>query len=240
MKFHNKAEWVGINEELSSTELEEDEPPSLAESPNLKPYKVLRHNYLNFGVTYSRQRLLKRVSKESPLDLARERNYSLFNQIADILLMDEMEIAYWFCLMRKTSKSEREFKPWLIALFTGFLGKLALNKDSEAIEDYLVYRFPNFKLYFHNWQLVTDCTAELDMKEVNQCYNYLASKVRIKGFKNYDQMVRDLMPVVYRKESHSSENKSDISTISDLEMELEAFQNNMLGGEKLSPIDSYV
>jgi len=95
-------------------------------------------------------------------------------------------------------------------------------------------------LYFHNWQLVTDCTAELDMKEVNQCYNYLASKVRIKGFKNYDQMVRDLMPVVYRKESHSSENKSDISTISDLEMELEAFQNNMLGGEKLSPIDSYV
>jgi len=201
-------------------------------------YNELRKEYSTFGVSYSRQKLLRKLSKDSPLHCKKDKSYFLFNWVADILLLNQLEIVYWHCLLQSTSKSERAMDAKYLAVFTAFMAKQALSEDIEPFESCLTSKFYDFKLRFRNWQLVTDCNVELDLKEINQKFSYLLGFE--KPTKNYEKMVNYLMPSPERKESHTSETRSDDSAYGDLETELQAFEHNMMGGEKLSPIYSYV
>lgn len=75
------------------------------------------------------------------------------------------------------------------------------------------------------------------MIELNTKYNEIISGSKKQIYKDYDDMVNELMEMPKRKESLFSEGKSDMSTIGDMEMELEAFELEVLGGEKFQPIN---
>lgn len=207
-------------------EVNDKTPPP---TPFLPSYFTLRQFYLKHGVTLQRQKLLKRVSLKVPLALPKKKVFGLVNWVADLLLLNEIEIVQWFSLLETTSKPERSINTKMVLLFTGFLAKLTLSKHSETIEEYLVAKFPNFKLDFQNWQLVSECCAEVNWLDLNKKLRTLKSSSKAKT--DYQELVDQLMP------SKKSCEKSESPTLGNLKQELEAFETHMLGGEKLTPID---
>lgn len=159
----------------------------------------------------------------------------MINSIADMLLLNQIEILYWSMLLENTSSEERSLKPRLLAIFTGYLAKMSLNEDIEPFEQQLNMMFANFKLSFNNWLLITDCSAVMNSREINKKYNsliYTSSKK--KTLKDYDEMVDSLFELPGKKQMIISESESEILSVDELEDELEAFKQDMT--EEKSPL----
>ena len=130
--------------------------------------------------------------------------------------------------------TETVFRPRLLAYFTAYQAKVALNSNVLAYDNMLNAKIPNFKMLFNNWQLVFDAGFEPSLKEINQKYSEMLS--RKKPGKNYKEMIDLLMEMPRRKESIMSEQLTETSQIENMDFELNVFQNDLLKGEKLSPI----
>lgn len=216
---------------------------SKANSDNKSPterhsekYKKLRQDFTDEGVSYVRQHLLRVISTNSPFKLLLPDTYNTLNKVAELLLLNEFELVCWHILIESTSKTERSMNSQLLAIFTAFMAKCDLNNDYEPYEYLLESIFPNFRMNFYNWTLITDC-SDVSLQELNSKYNELILSTKTHFYRDYDDLVNELMDMPKRKESTASEYKSDLSTIGDMENELELFEQEVLGGEHFSSID---
>ncbi|CAG9319045.1 unnamed protein product [Blepharisma stoltei] len=199
-------------------------------------YKKLRQEFTEEGVSYLRQHLLKAISTNSPFKLLIPDTYTTLNKVAEILLLNEFELVYWHILIESTSKAERAMNSQLLAIFTAFMAKSDLNNEYEPFEYLLETIFPNFRMNYYNWTLITDC-SDVSLAQLNAKYNEMILSNKTHLYRDYDDMVNELMDMPRRKESYISEYKSDLSTIGDMENELELFEQEVLGGEHFSSID---
>lgn len=102
-----------------------------------------RHN-----VTWLRQTLLRRIAQDAPFRAPGIE--AKINQIADFLLLNPIELAYWESLLHGTSLAEREMPVASIYLFTGYLSKISLNENTELFEEELSKHIKGFSLLFAN------------------------------------------------------------------------------------------
>lgn len=100
------------------------------------------------NVTYLRQILLRRISEDAPFST--HESDSKIAQIAELLLMNPLELAYWELLLHSTSLPERAMPFPYIYIFTGYLSKSSLNIDTALFEQELSRRIKDFKLLFSN------------------------------------------------------------------------------------------
>ena len=146
--------------------------------------------------------------------------------------MNQLEIATWSIFLNRTTESV--FRPRLLAYFTAYQAKASSNHDVFAYDTMLNSKIPNFKMLFSNWLLVCDSLIDPTLKEINQQYNNMLSRKKI--CKNYREMIDFLMEIPRRKESMMSEQLTETSQFENMDMQLKLFQNELLNGEKLSPI----
>ena len=200
----------------------------------IKNYISLEKLYNKIGVTYHRQYLLKRITSEFQELLTWDfaKAYRLINHISGILHLNQIEISTWCIFLNRIT--ENFFRPRLLAYFTAYQAKAALNSDMSIYEYMLNTKIPNFKMLFDNWQLVFDPVFEPSLREINTKYTEMLS--RKKPGKNYKDMIELLMEMPRRKESIMSEQLTETSQVENMDMELTNFQNELLKGEKLSPI----
>ncbi|CAG9312857.1 unnamed protein product [Blepharisma stoltei] len=212
-------------------------PPN---TPFLDLYEKLSKEFHSSGVSHLRQFLLKKLVNDSYLSKhwPYKKVYSLLNSIAHVMLFNELEVIYWGILINSTSPEERTISPRMLSIFTAYLAKISMNEDNEPFEQFMNMKFPKFRLSFNNWLLITSCSAEPNLKELNKKYNqliYYSKKKKEK--KDYTEMVESLMKCPGKKEAISSENASEISSVEDLDEEIEAVQQDFLIEDKLSPLD---
>ncbi|CAG9325489.1 unnamed protein product [Blepharisma stoltei] len=204
-------------------------------------YAELSEEFHNSGVSYMRQLLLRKTASSyySDFGMDYESTYILLNSIADILLLNEIEILYWSYLLQRTLRHNLSLPPQNICNLTAYLSKISFNEDIEPFEK--IMGGTQFKLHFNNWLLITDFSTEPNLREINKMFSQLVYNIKMEdGDKDYEEMVDNLMHTPKRKESMGSELRSEISSIGDLDAELIIFQKDFMCGEKLSPIDDDV
>ncbi|CAG9318342.1 unnamed protein product [Blepharisma stoltei] len=209
------------------------------QTPFLLVYNELYREFHASGVSYIRQQLLKKLALESHLNLSWccKKVYSMINSIADLLLLNQIEILYWAVLLESASMEDRSIKPRLLIIYTAYLAKMSMNDDMEPFEQHLNRLFANFKLSFNNWLLITDCSATASIKEANAKYNSLiCSTKKRKSIKDYDEMVDSLLELPGKRQVAASESESEILSVDEIEEELEAFRQDMT--EDKSPLFS--
>lgn len=100
------------------------------------------------SVTYLRQILLRRISEDAPFSM--QESDSKVAQIAELLLMNPLELAYWELLLHSTSLLERAMPFPYIYIFTAYLSKSSLNVSTALFEQELSRHIRDFKLLFSN------------------------------------------------------------------------------------------
>jgi hypothetical protein len=212
----------------------------MPETLSLKKYEELNLEFVNEGVQYKRQCLLKGMAREWQVQIKWhfEDAYKLLINVSNSLLLNELEIVFWSILLK--SKAHTVTDTHYLAYFTGYLAKWNLNSDITPFEFYLNTLIPNFRLSFYNWQLVSDISCEITMKEIASKYNSLLL-ISGKSHKDYESMVGMLMQIPRRKASTISE--SYLSEVSvddqDHDKDLEGYEIELLEEAKLSPIDKF-
>ena len=208
---------------------------------NLKPNSKMIAKYISLdqlyyisGTSYNRQYLLKKISQEFQYLLSWEfsKAYKLINQISGLLHMNQLEITAWCIFLNRCTESV--FRPRLLAYFTAYQAKACLNTEVYPYDTMLNSKIPNFKMLLSNWLLVFDTFIDPTLKEINQKYNEMLSRRR--SSKNYREMIDLLMEMPRRKESMMSEQLTETSQLETMDIQLKNFQNELLDGEKLSPI----
>lgn len=215
-------------------------PDPLISKPNslmLSKYLSLDKLYYKSGVTFHRQYLLKRLTFELQELLSWEfsKAFRLINHISGLLHMNQLEIATWCIFLNRVTDSV--FRPRLLAYFTAYQAKASLNYNLNPYDTILNVKIPNFKMLLSNWLLVFDSLLDPSLKEINQKYNDMLS--RKKHGKNYKKMIDFLMEMPKRKESVLSEQLTEPSQVDDMELQLKNFQDDLLDGERLSPITEW-
>ncbi|CAG9311884.1 unnamed protein product [Blepharisma stoltei] len=150
-----------------------------------------KKTFLEEGVTYKRQFLLHALSRTPEVREMLSDSYIIINQVADILLLNEVEIIYWSFLIETASLTERNNNPIYVLLFTGLNSKKALNDDVESIEFILSLMVPEFASNFDYWTLMSD-SIEPDILQLNIKHNQLISQPYPKTKKNYNLMVEEI------------------------------------------------
>ncbi|CAG9333517.1 unnamed protein product [Blepharisma stoltei] len=200
------------------------------QTPFLQIYNELYREFHSLGVSHLRQQSLKKIALECHLSpsWSYKKIYSMLNSIADLLLLNQVEILYWGMLLENASMEDRSVKPRLLTIYTAYLAKMSMNDDMEPFEQHLNRLFANFKLSFNNWLLITDCSAAANIKDMNSKYNNLIYTVQKKtNVKNYDEMVDALLEMPGKRQGSISETESDILSVEEIEEELEAFREDM-------------
>ena len=207
---------------------------------SLKQYEDQNREFVKEGVSYKRQSLIKGMSFEWQVSMKWSflESYSLLLSVSTALLLNELEIAFWSIVLK--SKNDPMIEPKYLAHFTAFLAKWNLNGDISHFEVYLNSILPNFRLCFYNWQLVSDFSCEISLRDINSRYNHLLI-LAAKNHKNYDLMVGELMQIPRRKISTISESYASEVSFEDIDIEktLEEFELDLVEEAKLSPIDKF-
>ena len=203
------------------------------DSGHSSDYCLLRQRFLDFGVTYLRQVLLRRIAEDAPFKA--EDIEDKIQKIADILLLNPLELAYWEMLLHSTSTVERSMDVPLLYLYTAYLAKASLNDSVALFEHELTKRIRGFKMSYDNWMLMTNCPLMPDMLALNQRFTQMLSHHH--RYRDYEAMINSLMVIPRRKDSLASD-KSDGSTISNVNFIQTEF-NQYMGNERLSPINEY-
>lgn len=134
-------------------------------------YQSLAFNFQYLGTTHQRQLLLKRISSDPLIKSLRLRHQ--IRKIASILLLNQIELAYWDVLLHSTSKAERALPAPLVYLFTAFLSKITLSENAQVFESELSSRISGFQHSFNNWMLITSCPPVPDLSTLNQRFSFL-------------------------------------------------------------------
>jgi hypothetical protein len=177
------------------------------------------------GLTSHRQLLLWHLALSLPLtSYGLELLYRLIVKVANVLLMNALEITHWSMQLTATS-ADCGLKTNRLLLFTGFASKMHFNADVRALEQRCVKMLPAFPQKFRRWLLMTDCEYDLPLRRLNLEYSELREGHMRK------LPCKTLRPV--RKET-------DLSTEEDWERQMEQdmleFEEGTMQGEKLSPL----
>ncbi|OMJ80150.1 hypothetical protein SteCoe_19695 [Stentor coeruleus] len=202
----------------------------------MRKYEELINNFYQQGVPYNRQILIKSLTEEWQmyLQLPFSETYKIVCNVSNTLLLNELEIIYWSILLKNKFEGT---KPALYAYFTAFLAKSNLNSDVFPFEICLNSKIPNFRLHYNNWQLVFDFPIEITVKDLNARLRQL-NEDHIKGVKDYELMVRQLMQIPRRKGSNVSEAMiSEISVDCFGGTSFEDYEIDLLLDAKNSPIN---
>jgi len=190
------------------------------------------------GIKATRQQFLNRIAREISLatSVPAFSTYSQLTQIATKLSMSDFEVAGWALLLESLPDTEKTIPGSKVFLFTAYRAKKLLGGVNLRTEKKLNFLLRDFSLKFENWVLLTNCKAELPLCKVNENLNRLKQPVHVPEKKGrYEDLVSFIIDkkidTVKSESSHS-----DLSTVADLDFQLEMFEQETLGGEKLEPI----
>lgn len=206
----------------------------------IKRYEEMSLEFKKEGVLYQRQCLIKGLSREWQVQTkwTFDESYKLLTDVTTALLLNEIEIVFWSLLLK--SKIDTMTEKHYLAYFTGYLTKWNLNADILPFEVYMNTIIQNFRLNFYNWQLVSDFSCEIPLKEINERYNQLI-RIAKKSHKDYEMMVGTLMQIPRRRASVVSESIMSERSFDDMNFlnSLEGYEKDLLEEARQSPIDKF-
>jgi len=195
-------------------------------------------SYKKQGVNALRQNFLNRIALNLSIviQVPDHTLYKLLNKYATILELREVEISLWGLLLEQCSVSQTLCIRKLL-LYTGYAAKRFFNSYSKELDAKLNYFIKNFSFKFNNWLLLVNLSEEMCMGGVSEKFQELSEpKVKPKPrLGHYEDLVTQMMPENEKRFFEMGE-ESDATTVTDLDNELEVFENTTMGGEKLSPI----
>jgi len=214
---------------------------------NTKPKTQLQalRNYRDFQklkrrcINASRQQYLNRLARDFSLatNTSPSRLYRYLTKYATQLALTDLEIAGWAILLQSLPDSEKVLSTAKVLLFTAYTAKKILGSTNFRVDQKLNSTVPNFTLNYENWLLLTSSSSDLSLKQVNEKLRKLKEPVHVPEKKGYFE---DLVSFIMTKKADSGapESLSDHSTIADWDVQMETFENEIMGGEKLPPIDT--
>lgn len=202
-------------------------------------YRVLKRVHKNFSSTSMRQQFLNRIVAEKPFGdlISSKRFYKQLNRISNNLMMNEFEITLWALLIDQLTASEKIFGFRQILYFTGFACKSFVCDDLCIFEQRCVKKLRTFTSRYNNWLCMTNCNFDISLRDINQKFNCLSSIEHqpSENAKVINELIEQ-MQIRPRKIQLRNETTSDLSTVAELENQLEIFEHDILGGERLDPI----
>lgn len=195
----------------------------------IKRYKRARKAFEVDGLTYQRQLLLWHLSLQFPqTNLSPAQVYRLFVKVANALMLNDLEITHWGLQLAEIAQGDQCMNPRRLLVFTGFASKLYFNADARYLELRCCKAIPEFSSKFRQWLLMSDCLYDVPLSKLNLVYSQLSSGRVIINKSTYKLVKR-------------MRRGTDLSTEDDLEAHLTrdllAFEEGMMKGEKLSPLD---
>lgn len=205
-------------------------------------YKLLRKIFKLNHVTGQRQQFISRIVAEKPFgDLFSPcKLYKLLTKVSNNLLMNELEIAMWAILIDQLTDAEKTFKPRMALYFTAFAAKSYFCEDMCIYELRCRRLLKAFNTVYSNWLCMTNCSFDISLRQINEKFNDLSQPLHSPS--DSAQMLNDLTDQMiprYRKPEAIDDTRSEASTVADMETQLEIFEQDTLGGEKLEPIGLY-
>lgn len=205
----------------------------------LTRYNLLKKVHKSFISNSMKQQFLNRIVAEKPFGdlITCRRLYKQLNRVSNNLMMNEFEIALWGLLLDQLTAAEKIFGFIQILYFTGFACKSFFCDDLCIFEQKCVKKFRHFTSRYNNWLCMTNCNFDISLRDINSKFECLKSPEHEPS--DNAQLLNSLaeqMKIRPRQSDPDNESESEISTVADLENQLEIFENDTLGGEKLDPI----
>lgn len=215
--------------------------PKAAKRPQRTKHAKIRYGlrkgvYRARSISAIRQQFLSRIVTQQPFGtrFSPVLLYRILNRIANILLMNEFEISLWALFIDQLSETEKSFQPTLLLYFTGYAAKSYFNEDICIYEPYSNLLIPHFIIKYSNWLCMTNCNFDASYSQIFGKYNQLSAP------HSYSEGATSLYDLQLPRKCllpSLEDSRSETSTLADLEMKLEIFEQDTLGGEKLEPIE---
>lgn len=209
--------------------------PQRTKNANIR-YGLRKGVYRARSISAVRQQFLSRIVTQQPFGtrLSPMLLYRILNKIANILLMNEFEISLWALFIDQLSEAEKSFHPGLLLYFTGYAAKSYFNEDICIYEPYLNFMITHFRIRYSNWLCMTSCNFDASYSQIFDKYSQLSAP---HSYSEGATSLYDLQLPLKCLLPSLEDSRSETSTLADLEMKLELFEQDTLGGEKLEPIE---
>ncbi|CAG9322387.1 unnamed protein product [Blepharisma stoltei] len=193
-------------------------------------YRKLMIEYQSSFVSSLRQSFLYQLSALPCIKGTLFQIHEVFNFLAKVLMMSEVEIVLWSMIIENMQKEKLLANPFLMIAIAGLKSKISLNDEYEPFSYLLNSFIPNFAASFRFYLNIVSDDSEVSIQELNRRYNEMANKSLQNGTVDYERLVDHLMPEPKNKEKYSPdrvESFSDRDLILDEELDSIKFLNEI-------------
>ena len=136
------------------------------------------------------------TSQETPLELKRLPLLRILTQTAQVLEMNELEIAYWSIVLNKWVWNVSNYLKEII-IFSGLAVKKILNQNVELLEKKLEFKYYKFREKFQSWSQRHFKNLSVSPIKLNSEYLKLSAKSNLinKELLNYNFYVDEILQI---------------------------------------------
>jgi len=130
-------------------------------------HKDLKKQFIEKGVTYHRQLFLRNIAARSKLAASYEHLFNTLNEIANDLLMEELEVALWNIYMEQATSNDLTYAESVWLWLSAFAAKQYFSVDVRVFESVCGAQVKGFSQVYQEWRSRTTMALDVSLVDLN-------------------------------------------------------------------------
>ena len=176
-------------------------------------HKDLKKQFMEKGVTYHRQLFLRNIATRSKLNAGYEQLFGWLNEIANELLMEELEVVLWGIYMEQAISNELVYEEEVWLWLSAFAAKQYFSVDVRVLENACGSHVKGFSSIYADWRSRTTMALDVSLMDLNSMLTALSrpSSSPDRGLgRDYNAVVTELLtPPIDKCKAEETEEKSE-------------------------------
>lgn len=130
-------------------------------------HKDLKRQFVEKGVTYHRQLFLRNIAARSKLAGSYGELFCTLNEIANELLMEELEVALWGIYLDQASSNDLSCAESIWLWLSAFAAKQYFSVDVRVFESACGAQIKGFSQIYEQWRSRTTMALDVSLVDLN-------------------------------------------------------------------------